>query len=564
MLKRFIIPMIVWVSATVAFAQEDMSSQDVWQDSPSVGASDAMAGLEAVASQSQAPAEVESAEVAPAAESSASDPQTVESAPAAEAVAPAAAAPVPAVPAVANVPPKKIREVPVRYWVNGDSTELDAIFIKIEKDTVYLKKPNEKQQLHIERLDNETVAALQESNGQQVEEAEEEEEVTIPKKEAELIMTDAVKDSIAAAQSEAPAEEAAPAEDDGSGDDLEAALAKEDQRQKMEEIAKIEEEIRQQEIKDSLEAEAKNPFIKIYRYELKRLYNLEDDVMIDLSLSDYVVPEIVIEEEKIELYPPGKANLLVVSEPEACSLFVNGIPLKQVAPDTIKNIKPGKYTISVMKVLKDVEWWGSAVVRINADSLNKVNIPVLRPTTRLTVNTDPEAVEVFVNEVPSEYVMPHFVTDVVVENIKPMPSATIYLRKVGYRDTSVTVEVRPFMPNLVNVEMTAVTDVEFIEDQKNYDKARSKHRLGRGLLWGSIAPIVAGGVLWYLAERNWSDAADKKKAYTKLSAFDSDDTRQMVKDNHDLNRSGDIKGGIAAGLGVVGVSLLTVGIIFAF
>jgi hypothetical protein len=31
------------------------------------------------------------------------------------------------------------REVPVRYWVKGDSVELEAIFVKIENDTVYLK-----------------------------------------------------------------------------------------------------------------------------------------------------------------------------------------------------------------------------------------------------------------------------------------------------------------------------------------------------------------------------------------------------------------------------------------
>lgn len=463
----------------------------------------------------------------------------------------------------ASVPQKKSREVPVRYWVNGDSTELDAIFVKIERDTVYLKKPNESQQKNIEKIDVAMNAALQESNGQEVEEVEEDDEVEIPKDTAEIIMTAAVKDSISAQTEETPQEETPV--DDGVGDDLETALAKEDQRQKMEEIEKLEEEIRQREIQDSLEAEAKNPFIKIYRFELKRLYNLEDEVMIDLSLSDYVVPEIVEVEETIELYPSGKANLLVTSEPEACSLYVNGIPLKQVAPDTIRNIKPGKYTISVMKVLKDVEWWGSAVVRINADSLNKVNIPVLRPTTRLTLNTDPEAVEVFINTEPTEYIMPHFVTDVVVNEVKPQPSAKIFLRKVGYRDTSVTIEVKAFMPNLVNVEMTPVLeDLEFIENQKAFNKARSKHRLGRGLLWGSIAPILAGGVLWYFAERDWSDAADKKKAYEKLSAFDSDDTRQMVKDNHRLNDSGDIKGGIAAGLGAIGIGLLTVGIIFAF
>ena len=458
----------------------------------------------------------------------------------------------------------KHREVPVRYWVNGDSVELDAIFVKIENDTVYLKKPTEAELRHIEHLTDKKAVALQESNGQEVEPVEDEnEEVDLTKPAAEIIMTDAIKDSMAA-QSDTTTVEAAPV-DDGSDDDLETALQKEDKRVKMEEIAKMEQEIREREIQDSIAAAKKNPYIKIYRFALKRLYNLEDDVMIDLSLSNYFVPEQKVVEETIELYPPGNANLLVVSEPEACSLYVNGIPLKQVAPDTIRNIKPGKYTISVMKVLKDVEWWGSAVVRINADSLNKVTIPVLRPSTRLTLNSNPEAAEVYVGEAPSLNKMPHYMTDMIVDNVKPQVKTTIYFRKVGYRDTSVTMEIKPFMPNLAYVDMTPVLDdLEFIEDQNAFNKERSLRRIGRGLLWSSIVPIIAGGVMWYLAERDWSKAADKKHAYERLSAFDSDDTRQMVKDNHELNDSGDTKCGVAIGLGALGFGLLTAGIILAF
>ncbi len=456
----------------------------------------------------------------------------------------------------------KGREVPVRYWVNGDSAELEAIFVKIENDTVYLKKPTEAEQKQIDKIVDEQDLALQESNGQQVEESEEDDEVEI-KRDTAVIMTDAVKDSMAAQADTSKPVEAAPV-DDGADDDLETALAKEDTRLKKEEIEKFEKEIREREIQDSLAAAKKNPYIKIFRFELKRLYNMEDEVMIDLSLSNYIVPEIKEEVEK-DLYPPGKANLLVVSTPEACSLFVNGIPLKIVAPDTIKNIKPGKYTISVMKVLKDVEWWGSAVVRINADSLNKVTIPVLRPSTRLTLNSNPEAAEVYVNEEPSLNKMPDYMTDAIVDNVKPQVKATIFFRKVGYRDTSVTMEIKPYMPNLAYVDMTPVLDdLEFIEEQNAFNKERSLRRIGRGLLWGSIVPILAGGVLWYLAERDWSDAADKKKAYESLSAFDSEGTRQMVRDNHKLNDRGDTKCGVAIGLGALGVGLLAAGIVLAF
>lgn len=453
------------------------------------------------------------------------------------------------------------REVPVRYWVVGESAEQEAIYVKTQHDTVYLRAPTAEELKLINSIDDAENNALQNTNGQEVEEDDDDDDAVPAKDSTSVIMTDEVKNSMEARQdSQAPAEA-----DDGSGDDLETALEKEDVRLKHEEIAKVEEEIRQREIRDSIEAANKNPFIKYFRLDLKRLYDMENRTMIDLTLSNYVVPEPVVEDEQeMELYPPGKANLLVLSTPDACSLFVNGIPLKQVAPDTIKNIKPGKYTISVMKVLKDVEWWGSAIVKINADSLNTISIPVQRPSTRITLNTDPEAVEVFLNKVPTENIMPQYMTDVVIENVNPQASLDIYLRKVGYRDTMITTEIKAFMPNFINVEMQPVLDdLPFIEEQKAFNAERSQRRLGRYMLLGSIAPFLAGGVLWYLAERDWSDAADKKKAYN-MSAFESEDTKKMVKDNHDLNRKGDIKGIVAAGLGALGLGLFTVGFIWSF
>lgn len=508
-------------------------------------------------------------------------------APAPEAVPAIAPAPAPApaatpAPAAAPAPKAAVvnpadtattREVPVRYFLVGDSVEQEAIFVKIEKDTVYLRAPDDAAQKVLEEIRDEEAVALQESNGQKVEEEEEfeDDDKPEPQKPAEVIMTDAVKDSLAAktdsaavADSIAAAEAAKAAEIAADAeDDLEAALEKEEKRLKMEEVAKVEAEIREREIRDSLANVVENPYIKIFRLDLKRLYNLEDKVMIDLSLSNYVVPVVKDEEEEMELYPPGKANLLVTSNPEACSLFVNGIALMQVAPDTIKNIKPGKYTISVMKVLRDVEWWGTATVKINADSLNKVEIPVQRPSTRITLSTNPEAVEVYVGEEPTINRFPDYMTDLIVDDVKPQPQMQLFFRKVGYRDTSITTEIKAFMPNFINVELQPIDDIEYIQGQREFNQKRSDRRVGKVLLWSSIAPILAGGVLWYLAERNWSDAADKKHEYNR-SVFDSEKAQRLIKDNHDLNKSGDTKAAVGIGLGVIGAGLLVAGVVFAF
>ena len=551
MWNRICVLFLAFVTALPALADEDD-----WDNVPESSAP------------AEAPAQIsEPAAPAPVAEST---PAATESAPVATEAAPAAKpAEKPADPFAkldsAKAPvdtvakPAAGREVPVRYWIMGDSVEQEAIFVKIEKDTVYLKRPNADEQKTLEKLQEETIAAMEESYGQHQEDEEDD--------EADSVATPAPAAPVAVADTtpaEQPQEQPQEEVDDGADDDFETALQKEDTRMKLEEIARVEEEIRQQEIQDSIAADSANPFIKIYRLDLRRLYNMEDDEMIDLGLSNYVVPEYVDDEEDLELYPPGSANLFVTSVPAACSLFVNGIPIKQVAPDTIKRIAPGKYTISVMQVLKGVEWWGTAVVRINSDSLNRIEIPVERPSTRLTLNTDPEAVEVFINEVPTVNIMPHYMTDVVVDGIRPQAKTSLYFRKVGYRDTTIVTEIKAFMPNLINVEMEPILDdLALIEEQNAFNDERSKRRIGRGLLWSSIVPIIAGGVMWYLAEKDWSDAADKKKAYG-MSAFESPDTQKMVKDNHDLNKKGDTKAGVAIGLGVVGVGLLVAGFVLAF
>ena len=158
--------------------------------------------------------------------------------------------------------------------------------------------------------------------------------------------------------------------------------------------------------------------------------------------------------------------------------------------------------------------------------------------------------------------MPKYLTDVAIET-EPSVAKTVYMRKIGYLDTAVTVEVRAFMPNPIYVELEAVDNSSVVEMQREYDRERAKRRIGRGLLWSSIAPIIAGGVFWYLAERDWSDAADKKSAYNK-SAFESPDTQKLLKKNKDLNDSGDTKGLIGLGFGVVGVGLFVTGFVLAF
>lgn len=447
------------------------------------------------------------------------------------------------------------REVPVRYVLSGDSQELDARFVKIEKDTVYLLPLDSAEKAQIQKADE----ALLEKIDQTVEKDTLPED-TLPGETVE-IPAEADSSHLAASDS-VQADSTASA-----ADDFEAAILAQERQALEDSLAKAkayEDSVRAKQMEDSLAAERAIPieqkYIKIFRFDFKRMTNLENGEPVNLSLSNFAYAD--DEEEYEPLYPEGAANLLVTSNPDSSEIYINGEPLEQFTPDTIKKIRPGKYTISIKKRLKDVDWWGSKTVKINADSLNKVFIEVERPKTKLTVATIPDGVEVYLDKQPDESVMPEHLTDVSFET-EPSVQKVIYLRKVGYLDTALSVEVRAFMPNPVYVELEAVDNASVVEMQREYDRERSKRRIGRGLLWSSIAPIVAGGVFWYLAEKDWSDAADKKTAYNK-SAFESRDTQRLVKQNKDLNDSGDTKGLVALGFGVLGAGLFVTGFVLAF
>ncbi|HPW94996.1 MAG TPA: hypothetical protein PLT31_07420 [Fibrobacteraceae bacterium] len=449
------------------------------------------------------------------------------------------------------------REVPVRYLTMDDSLEREAIFVKLVKDTVYLREytPEEIAAKQAKALAEAEEQAIIEKYGD------------IEDSSSVNSTTEEASESVEPSEEEATVPEEAVSQEPAA-DDFEAALLVTDSLKEAKADSSATDSLKVDSLKtDSVQAvEApKDVYIRLFKYDFKRLINVESGEMVDLTLSDYEYTEEEEEEEYIPLYPEGKANLLVKSIPEACSLFVNGVPLEMLTPDTIKNIKPGKYNISIKKRLKDVDWWGNKAVKINDDSLNVIEVEVERPSTRLTVNTVPEAVEVYLDESPNENVMPHYMSDVVIEDIKPSTEMMVYFRKVGYLDTAIITEVQAFMPNTILVELEPVTmNLGIIDMQKEYNRERTSRFIGRGLLWSSIVPFVSAGVLWYLAEQDWKEAKDKKDAYESGSAFYNEDTRKLVEDNRKYNDRGDVKGFTALGLGILGVTLLSVGFVLSF
>ena len=161
MWNRICVLFLAFVTALPALADEDD-----WDKASETSAPVAEAPAPAESAPAVEPAPV--AEPTPAAEQppvTETSPKSIEKKEDPFAKLEAAKAPVDTTPK-----PAVGREVPVRYWVMGDSVEQEAIFVKIERDTVYLKRPNAEEQKNLEKLQEETIAAMEESNGQHQEE----------------------------------------------------------------------------------------------------------------------------------------------------------------------------------------------------------------------------------------------------------------------------------------------------------------------------------------------------------------------------------------------------------
>lgn len=305
--------------------------------------------------------------------------------------------------------------------------------------------------------------------------------------------------------------------------------------------------------------------LRLYKLEFRRILHVDSDTLINLDLSDFFYPDPIVEEEVvIPPFPAGNSYIKVISEPEACRLYINGKDLDVLTPYTIANVKAGKYEVSIRKYLKDVDWWGSEKIRLKENETLTVKIKLKRPRTDLTIISLPEAAEVYLDEEPSLYSMPSYYTDATLRGIRPQVEATLRLRKIGYIDTVITTEIKAFTPNMVYIEMEPIRDnLAILEMQTEFNKLRQKKWIGRGLIWGSIAPIIGGGVLWFLAERDWQKAADLKEKY-EASAFQSAKTDEFIADNKSYNNSGDTKMIIGASLGAAGIIMGGIGIALQF
>lgn len=308
-----------------------------------------------------------------------------------------------------------------------------------------------------------------------------------------------------------------------------------------------------------------------YRLDLKKVELTESGKheFVDLMVSDFEVTTQAPQKkdlfaQKKPTLEQGRSYLWVESNPPKARIYVDDVQLDSLTPNLISHITEGKHRVMVRRYLKGVDWWGTADIEVDPGDTAKIMIKLEKPRTRLTIQSVPSGAECYLDEMPSLSLMPTMYTDTTLIDIRPGVDRQVSFFKAGYHDTSLTVTVDAFMPNLISVDLRPIAeDLDKMQYQVNFKEKRKKKWIGRGLLWSSIAPILTGGILLYLAEQDWEKATDYKYAYED-AAFHSTDTDRLIEKNKDLNRSGDQKAIAATALGSIGLILASIGLVFQF
>lgn len=137
------------------------------------------------------------------------------------------------------------------------------------------------------------------------------------------------------------------------------------------------------------------------------------------------------------------------------------------------------------------------------------------------------------------------------------------IRKVGYRDTVVTVFASPTEITDIDINLTPITNLQEQIVQDEWEGIRKRHRIGKTLMGTSIAPLLLGALFTYLATLDYDDADDVKNELER-PASGGEKYQKKVDENRDLVDKGDRKMIIGGSLIGAGALLLCVGFVLNF
>lgn len=287
------------------------------------------------------------------------------------------------------------------------------------------------------------------------------------------------------------------------------------------------------------------------------------DAMANNKLQDFIK---ALQGEKVSSSKPtvsGKSYIHIETDPEGANIVIHGKEDICKSPCTFATADTGKIVLYAYWNVNRQLWSTKSAVKPIPGDTTKLSLKLKKAKPELRITTIPSGAEIYAGSSPitpkSEPIgySPNKFT------IFEPGLSTVQIRKVGYRDTLVTVFASPTEITDIDIPLTPITNLQEQIVQDEWESIRKRHRLGKTLMGTSIAPLLLGALFTYLASLDYDDA-DAVKNELGRPASGGKNYQKKIEENRDLVDKGDRKMIIGGSLIGAGAILLGVGFILNF
>lgn len=291
------------------------------------------------------------------------------------------------------------------------------------------------------------------------------------------------------------------------------------------------------------------------------VFNGLGDAITDNKLSNF------IKQLKGEPLPTKKRNVSYVkleSEPEGATITIPGKDDICKTPCTFALQDTEKVDIYAYWKVNSQIWGAKKTIKPIPYDTTKLSVKLKKVKPELRVFTIPEGAYIYAGSSPISPTSHAIGKSPNKFDLNDIGSSFIQIRKEGFKDTLVSFYASPTDPTSVNVTLQPITTPVEMEIQNAWVKEQKKNFIGKVLMGSSIAPLLAGALLSYLANQDYDDARHIKDQLNIPSTLNGSHYQAQVNKNHDLVKKGDRKLTVGGSLIGTGILMFGVGFLLTF
>ena len=158
----------------------------------------------------------------------------------------------------------------------------------------------------------------------------------------------------------------------------------------------------------------------------------------------------------------------------------------------------GAHKVSVRKTLNGMEWVAAGDLEFAPRQITRLELSLAPSVTLLQITTVPQEAEIYLDRQPTVRNSANDVSPALFQEVKEGPHS-IAIRKAGFRDTSLQVDIGKSRLSQLQITLTEEKDFFALQEQQDFYKVRSDKHFGIKLGYTSVGMLLVSGSLLGLA-----------------------------------------------------------------